>query len=505
MSTINVDNINPASQSQVTIGPLNLTGTVETGTFTASAVLNVEVNGVPYKLLLATTPPTSFMFTVNTAISGSSSNNQFTIPTTGTGYNYTVTTSEETLTNQTGDVTLTWATSGTYSVEITGDFPRIYFNSIGDKNKIIEVQRWGNIAWTSFENAFRGCSNLDVTATDYPNLAGVTSLDSCFRTCSSLVNSNGSIGLWDVSSIADFSSMFAGASSFNQPIGNWDVSSATQMSFMFSAEVTPYTIFNQDISSWDVSSVTNMAGMFANCWFNQDINSWDVSSVIYMSLMFYGNQAKFNQNLNSWDVSSVTQMTGMFSFNTYFNGNISNWDTSSVAYLGMQEMFKNATSFNQDISGWDVSKVMSFASMFNGATSFNSNLSGWNLSSSSVMNDMFNGATSFNQHLNFNAATWSGIAFINYNNITMKNMFANSGMSTENYTDTVVTFANIVEDRYNPGLAAGWQNVDFRFQDGMTFDNSRGGGSNFASAGAARTYLVGATASWDISNDIVIN
>jgi hypothetical protein len=61
---------------------------------------------------------TSFRFTVITDNSGLSDPNQFIIPTTGGGYNYNVVTSEQSLTGQTGNVTLSWSTPGTYEVEI---------------------------------------------------------------------------------------------------------------------------------------------------------------------------------------------------------------------------------------------------------------------------------------------------------------------------------------------------------------------------------------------------
>ena len=38
---------------------------------------------------------------------------------------------------------------------------------------------------------------------------------------------------WDVSSVKDMSSMFAGATSFNQPLDIWDVSKVAVMSRMF--------------------------------------------------------------------------------------------------------------------------------------------------------------------------------------------------------------------------------------------------------------------------------
>jgi hypothetical protein len=80
-------------------------------------------------------------------------------------------------------------------------------------------------------------------------------------------------------------------------------------------------------------------------------------------------------------------------------------------------------------------------------------------------------------------------------------MFRSSGMSTANYTDTIVGWANYTTTNGAP------YNVSMSTQTGMIYDTSRSGGANFADAGAARTYLTTATptgAGWTISGDTVI-
>jgi hypothetical protein len=39
--------------------------------------------------------------------------------------------------------------AGTYRVMISGDFTRIHLNNSGDRQKILDVEQWGDIAWTS--------------------------------------------------------------------------------------------------------------------------------------------------------------------------------------------------------------------------------------------------------------------------------------------------------------------------------------------------------------------
>jgi hypothetical protein len=109
-------------------------------------------------------PDPDFVMLVKTDNAGTSGTNQFTIPTTGGGYNYTVTTSEQTLTGQTGNVTLTWATAGVYEVRISGTFPRIFFNNGGDRLKLIETVNFGTVGWNSMVSAFWGCSNHVINA-----------------------------------------------------------------------------------------------------------------------------------------------------------------------------------------------------------------------------------------------------------------------------------------------------------------------------------------------------
>ncbi len=346
---------------------------------------------------------------------GSSNDNQITIPTTGTGYNYTVDWGDGTSDiGVTGDITHTYSTTGTYMISISSDFPRIYFNNLGDKEKILTIEQWGDIEWTSMINAFFGCSNLEVTASDAPDLSGVSSLQNMFQQATSMnadlnhwdVSTitamtqtfaqmdefNGNITSWDVSNVTNMQGMFAEAISFNQPIGNWNVSNVTNMLAMFKE-----SNFNQDISGWDVNKVEDFSQMFNdNPEFNQNINSWSVSSGTDMSRMFR-NAASFNQPLNNWNTGNVTNMSYMFDGASVFNQDLNTWNTSKVTT--MRNTFANASSFNGEISFWDVSKVENMSSMFYEADSFNQPIGDWNTSSVTTMLQMFRLAESFNQNL----------------------------------------------------------------------------------------------------------
>ncbi|WP_422106262.1 BspA family leucine-rich repeat surface protein [Winogradskyella sp.] len=312
-----------------------------------------------------------------------SNNKTITIPTfAGETYDYTVDWGDGTTdTGLTGNATHTYTDVATYTVRIIGTFPRIYFTGANSGDRLFDIAQWGDNPWTSMDRAFEGCTNLNISATDAPDLSGVTNLSSMFFEAYSM---NADIGHWDVSTVTDMSGMFYEASVFNQDIGNWDVSAVTNMRYMFDGA----SDFNQDLGSWNVSAVTDMGYMFYFTSFNQDIGAWNVSAVTNMYAMFTG--TPFNQDIGAWDVSSVTNMGHMFSDTTAFNQDIGAWNVSSVT--SMTGLFYN-TIFNQDIGNWDVSAVASMSFMFRSTPAFDQDLGSWDMSSVQWMNDMFRGVT----------------------------------------------------------------------------------------------------------------
>lgn len=299
-----------------------------------------------------------FIMLVKTDNAGISASNQFIIPISGTGYNYDVDWGDGNFSaNVTSGVQHTYASAGTYTIKISGLFPRIYFNGAGgsDAQKLLEIQNWGIIAWgPDIRDSFEGCVNMQLTASDVPDLSSTSNMQNFYNACT----------------------IFAG----NNSMQNWNVSTIGNLNYVFQN-----TQFNIDISSWNTNNLQNMRQTFQNTPFNHDISSWNVGKVATFVQCFYG--CSINQNLGAWSLKT----------------------------------------------------------------------SGTNLS----------------------------------------NIFNGSGMSTANYTDTIVGWANNVFVNGGP-LNSGMAN-----QIGMTFDTSRSGGANFATAGDARTYLT-TTAGWTISGDTVI-
>ncbi|MCF7955751.1 MAG: DUF285 domain-containing protein, partial [Phycisphaerae bacterium] len=263
---------------------------------------------------------------------------------------------------------------GVYTVSVTGSVTAYHGKKNGsgypydDEAKLVRVNNWGDLGFTSLYYAFYKCINLIRVPETTEGLESVTNIAYMFNNAESF---NYDIGMWDTSNVTDMRGMFYAAISFNQDISGWNTSNVTDMAEMF---VRVYS-FNQDISGWDTSKVTNMRMMLYNVEsFNRDISGWDTSSVTNMSNMFRG-AGLFDQDISGWDTSSVTDMSFMFYSAYSFNQNISGWDTSEVTY--MYEMFSGAEQFNCDISGWDTTNVINMNFMFKNATSFNQDLSGW--------------------------------------------------------------------------------------------------------------------------------
>jgi surface protein len=372
-----------------------------------------------------------FITTWNTENAGSTNNQSITIPASG---EYSVTWSEIGGSSYTGtttgidQITLSLPEPGTYQVALasldpaSNPFIAMNFggddgNGIGDTLKLTGITQWGDVHWDDMLRAFYHCSNLEITATDIPDLSVAFSASQMFQGCRSITtipnigswnmsnisrtdymfagvpNFNDNINNWDMSAVTVTNDMFDGATSFNQPLNNWDVSQVTNMDYMFAGAES----FNQPLDNWNVGNVTRMVGTFFGAKsFNQNIDSWDVHNVTDMSGTF-ANATAFNQPLNSWDVSSVTDMGTMFGFAPAFNQPLNNWNVANVT--NMNSMFYGCTAFNQDINSWDVHQVTDMTNMFR-ASGINSPLNNWDVTSVTSMGSMFNGATAFNQPLN---------------------------------------------------------------------------------------------------------
>lgn len=339
--------------------------------------LGEEVSPTP---IIPPVDNTSLIFTIDTTKAGSASNT-FVLPlaagTTNISVNWGDGNNENF--NTAGNKTHVYSTSGTYDVKITGTFVGIVFNNGGDRLKFIDIKQWGDVVWKSFTNAFYGCANLVFTYSDSPNCQ-LTSLS--FQDAFRGTKINNDIS-WIPSNITNLSGTFFGCTLFNHSsISSIDVSNVTIMAACFASCPS----FNQNLGSWNVSTCTNFSSMFQGATiFNNggssDINNWilntTLGSAVNLSNMF--RSSAFNQPLNNWDTTEVTLINNMFQLNSAFNQNISVWNTAKVT--NMNSCFASATSFNQNLATWNISSLTSATdfSQSSGMSSANIDnlLNGW--------------------------------------------------------------------------------------------------------------------------------
>ena len=394
-----------------------------------------------------------------------------------------------------GFVSHVYASSGTYTISVTGSVTH-YGNKdtmASGVQYLSEVLGFGGTGVTSLEGAFYGASTLTAVPVLLP--ASVTNLGMAFSDATIF---NQDLSTWSVLNVTDISSMFRNASAFNQPIGSWNTASLTDMTYAF----VRAKAFNQDISGWDISKVTSLRGVFLEASaFNQPLDAWDVSNVTNLSFTFYQANA-FNQDISAWDVSNVTDLGGTFAYATAFNQDISAWDTSAATRTS--NMFTEAKAFNQPLDSWDMSQVTEMQMMFAGASAFNQPLNSWDTSKVTNMTDMFFSAYVFNSDI----SAWDVSSVT-----TMSRMFTRcldfnqdlSGWDTGNVTAMNQMFDST---SFNYDIS-GWDvssatNLEYMFLNNTDF-NQPLAGWDISSATSLRGIFQGATAfdqplaAWDTS------
>jgi len=153
----------------------------------------------------------------------------------------------------TGSVTHDFGVPGTYTISIRGHFPRIYFNFEGDKDKILRIDQWGSIPWSSMNRAFAGCTHLNSTAADVPALFNVTDVSEMF---SGALNFNQDISYWDMSNVLNMSGMFFNAQRFDQTLGEWRMPNVVEMDSMLSNTGLSCRNYGATLVNWSFNFLT---------------------------------------------------------------------------------------------------------------------------------------------------------------------------------------------------------------------------------------------------------
>ena len=278
----------------------------------------------------------AFQLLIRTTNSGTSSSTQFTLPgDSGETYDFVIDWgdggADETI-NSGSSWTHTYSSGGDYTLSITesstGGFPAIKFNNGGDKLKVLELANWGTNKWITFEDAFYGCSNLTITATDHATAVTgfVTDFSFAWRD-----NSLTSFPLIDTSSGTNFRYSWVNNSLTSFPL--IDTSSGTNFSFAW---------LNNSLTSFpliDTSSGTNFSG------------AWRENSLTSFPLIDTSSGTTFSF---AWDGNSLTSFPLIdTSSGTDFE---SAWDGNSLTSFPLID-----TSSGTDFSGaWRDNSLTSF-------------------------------------------------------------------------------------------------------------------------------------------------
>ena len=210
----------------------------------------------------------SFRILVDTTNTGVSNNDQFQF--TGAQGNYMVdvydatgTTFIERHTGLTDEQTITiGAGAGQYELWVlpigANGFNRIYFNNTGDKDKLLQIRNWGNVAWSTMQNAFYGCSNAtSISSFVSPNLSSVTNMSRMFRNCSSVTTLD--VSGFNTANVTNMVQMFFRCTDLVDAIGieNFNISSTTDLSSFLEDTTLPAARYDTLLIGWAAQNVQN--------------------------------------------------------------------------------------------------------------------------------------------------------------------------------------------------------------------------------------------------------
>ena len=217
---------------------------------------------------------------------------------TGT-YNCTIDWGDGTAPTQhtTGNPTHTYSLAGQYQISISGSYSGTRMDSdVTNRTKLISVDNWGNVGFTSFNSAFNSCSNLsklpngsitganNVTSFDYvfanctsltsipiglfDNCSNVTSFYSCFVGCSSLTSIPVDLFKYNVN-VTSFYYCFGGCKRLSLPIALFNLSALQNkqpnMTLCFYVKSTSDSPIGTTQALWSYITISSNNSCFLNC------------------------------------------------------------------------------------------------------------------------------------------------------------------------------------------------------------------------------------------------
>jgi len=241
-----------------------------------------------------------------------------------------------------------YASTGTYQIKISGDFPGFeYGNTTGTyKDYITKIVQWGNIEWKSFYRAFASLSYLTSLPTDYPDITG-------------LIDKR------------PYQMFFNNIRLVACDLSNWQNTG----NFVGSAFQTFYGLnscTNINLTGWDTSGFTGVQDFMANCGrgaggctVTAPNLDWSGTNTLYR--MFYRSCLKADTDISNWtlraagvNLNRFFYESGGFStptFSSVSEVDMSTWNNTS-GITSMQYFMFNANAIkNINVTNWDTSNV----------------------------------------------------------------------------------------------------------------------------------------------------
>ena len=262
-------------------------------------------------------------------------------------------------------LTHTYSTMGEYTVEITGlytQMPKTTSYSSPIRSTLKSVNQLGRVGWTTLENAFNRCRQLESFTNHVFDISGVSNMSGMFDGCTSLNNVD--VSHIDTTNIVDMSNMFNRCVMVTQlDVSHFNIDNVTDISNMFNSMYRLETI---DVSNWNTSNVVDMSNLFCYCTdlIELDISNFDTSNVVNMGSMFEECYNITSLDVSSFNTSNVVDMSYIFSHcHSLLQLDVSNFDTSNVIY--MDYMFNDLFQVDVfDVSNFQTNNVTSFEGMF---------------------------------------------------------------------------------------------------------------------------------------------
>jgi Galactose oxidase, central domain len=307
-----------------------------------------------------TTGVAPFIIVIKTdnIIAVNSPKNMFTVPLyTNTAYNFMVDWGDSTssvISGSTGggspdplNPTHTYAIPGTYTVKISenviGGFPHVFFGSVADNWKVMQISQWGNGTWSSMSYAFKGCKNMAITATDgaLAKTDSVTDYAEAWNGCTSMTSfpifntakGTNFTGTWgDCTGLTSFPLLNTAAATNFQRTWEW-CSSLTSFPLLNTAQVTNFQY------AWDHCSAltsfpqlnTGRGVVFTDAW--SSCTKLTVFPTLNFSNMIngdwcFGNDPGYPETSVTLDVQSYSNIlislaAGNINNNVWFSGGLS--------------------------------------------------------------------------------------------------------------------------------------------------------------------------------------